>query len=258
MASLTRRLIETVVDLRRLRGLLALPQFIAEYERLRRAGAPLRILDLYPQLGDRVASTPFDPHYLHQAAWLARRLAELRPSRHVDIGSDVRLIATVSAFVPIDFVDFRPLAVTLPGLSCRAGDITALTDLDGSIASLSCLHVIEHIGLGRYGDPLDPDGPSKAAGELSRVVAPGGRLFLSTPIGRKRIEFNAHHVFDPIEIMSSFAPLSLDRFSFVDDAGALRSDATPDEARNARYACGLFEFIAPQAASSPSTTPPSA
>jgi SAM-dependent methyltransferase len=61
--------------------------------------------------------------------------------------------------------------------------------------SLSCLHTIEHLGLGRYGDPLDPEGHLKGLAQLKRLVKPGGRLYLSTPIGPERVEFNAHRIF---------------------------------------------------------------
>lgn len=243
MPHLLRRLLETAIDLRRLRGLLSLPRFAGDYLALRRRGLPLRLRDLYPQLGDHLPRTPFDPHYFHQAAWLCRRLAELAPSKHVDIASDVRLVAAFSAFVPTEFIDIRPLPVSLSGLHCSAGNLTDLARPDHSIASLSCLHVIEHIGLGRYGDPLDPEGPSRAIRELVRVLAPGGRLFVSTPVGRPRVEFNAHHVFDAVEFASRFAPLRLERFDLVDDDGTLRSSVRPEDARHSNYACGLFEFV---------------
>ena len=83
-------------------------------------------------------------------------------------------IGAISGSVPTIFVDYRPLEVRLPGLTCVAGTIEQLPFADVSLRSLSCLHVIEHIGLGRYGDSLDPDGSRKAAVELQRVVAVGG------------------------------------------------------------------------------------
>ncbi len=46
----------------------------------------------------------------------------------------------------------------------------------------SCMHTIEHIGLGRYGDPLDAVGDQTALSELQRVVAPGGSLLIVVPV----------------------------------------------------------------------------
>ena len=209
------------------------------------AGGRADAADLYPCLFDRVASTPFDPHYFFQAAWLARRLADVRPSCHVDIGSSVQMIGVLSASVPVIFVDYRPLRASLPGMWPVAGNIIRLPLRSRSVASLSCLHVIEHIGLGRYGDPCDPEGGEKAARELQRVVAPGGRLFLSLPIGRERVCFNAHRVYLPKNVPKLFPELKLESFSLIDDEGEMRSGIAPTAAPEMEYGCGLFEFSRP-------------
>ena len=85
-------------------------------------------------------------------------------------------------FRAVDFYDFRPAPLSLPDLFAGAADLTALLPFaDNSIHSLSCMHVLEHIGLGRYGDPLDPDGDLKAIGELVlRVVARRFDLLVAT------------------------------------------------------------------------------
>jgi hypothetical protein len=177
------------VDPRQVASLALLPRFLVEFReyRSRSERERVRLLDAYPRLTDRVAHTPFDPHYFYQGAWLARRLRHADPAFHVDAGSSVLMVSVLSAQVPIWFVDYRPLQVDLPGLRCIAGSVTALPFSDASIESLSSLHVIEHIGLGRYGDPLDPQGSINAAHELQRVLKPGGRLYLSVPVGRERV-----------------------------------------------------------------------
>jgi SAM-dependent methyltransferase len=162
------------------------------------------------------------------------------------VGSDLRVVGAVSGFVPTTFIDLRPAAISMPGLDARAGDVTRLPFADGSLPSVSCLHVVEHIGLGRYGDPLDRDGTERACRELARVIAPGGRLYLSTPVGRPRVEFNAHRISAPERVIELVAPLRLRSFAWVDDAGRFQADATPQDAATARYACGLFEFDAPE------------
>src|SRR5207253_10606962 len=74
----------------------------------------------------------------------------------------------------------------------RSSDLLlSLPFADRSVESLSCLHVAEHVGLGRYGDELDPEGTVKAARELQRVVAPAGRLYFALPVGRPRTEFRS-------------------------------------------------------------------
>jgi SAM-dependent methyltransferase len=119
---------------------------------------------------------------------------------------------------------------------------------DDSVPSLSSLHVIEHIGLGRYGDTVDPNGYLKAAAELCRVLAPGGRLLLGTPVGRERVCFDAHRVFDPETIVQAFEELVLAEFLLIDDAGrGVIAGASFEQARRCEYGCGLFVFEKPMA-----------
>ena len=112
----------------------------------------------------------------------------------------------------------------------------------GSVPSLSSLHAIEHVGLGRYGDRVDPDGCFTAMRELARVLAPGGRLYLGTPIGRERLAFNSERVFDPRTIVETLSALRLVSFDAVDDDDRFVAGADPAAFARATYACGLFEF----------------
>jgi SAM-dependent methyltransferase len=104
------------------------------------------------------------------------------------------------------------------------------------------MHVIEHIGLGRYGDPLDPDGSIRAAKELQRVLKPGGHLFLSVPVGRERVCFNSHRIFAPDRIAVLFSGLKLISFSYVSDDGQFFNGRPTAEAAGNEYACGMYVF----------------
>jgi SAM-dependent methyltransferase len=208
-------------------------------------GRALKWKESFPQIFDRSTHTPFDAHYFFQACWLARKLAASGPIVHVDVGSSVSMIAILSGFVSTVFVDLRPLRAKVSGLIGLAGDLLCLPFADASIKSLSSLHVLEHVGLGRYGDALDPSGSGRTAAELVRVLAPGGRLFLSTPTGRERVEFNAHRVFAPATVLGMFESLELLSFSFVDDAGSFHPVGSPNDVAKAEYACGMFEFRRP-------------
>lgn len=228
-------------------GLFNLPRFFSHLRRYRKTYGAENIgwADMQPCLGDWSTHTPFDAHYFYQGAWLSRQLAQSTPVKHVDIGSSVLCISVLSAWVDTIFVDYRPLKADLPGLSSVAGNILDLSFPDDSIESLSCLHVIEHIGLGRYGDPIDPKGSVKAARELQRVLRPGGKLYLSLPVGRERICFNAHRVHSPDSVVKMFPQLKLDEFSYVDDQGQLRVHQILSAANNLEYGCGLFVFEKP-------------
>lgn len=201
-----------------------------------------RISSLRPVLGEDTAVTRVDPHYFYQGAWAARHIAQARPPEHIDVGSDVAMVGFLTSVTNVTFVDLRPLRVQLSGLTVREGTVLELPFTDNSVRSLSCLHVAEHIGLGRYGDPLDPDGTRKACAELSRVLALGGTLYFSLPIGRERTEFNAHRVHRPSTILNYFAGLKLVEFSAVADNRRYIRNADIKGYDEAFYACGLFRF----------------
>lgn len=247
VARFLRRWVLPFADPRQLASFALVPGFLLELRRYRRlsSGEIVRWGDAWPCLLDRVSRTPFDPHYFYQGAWLARRLAETRPPLHVDVGSSVMMVNVLSAAAKTVFVDYRPLPVRLPNLHPVAGDITRLPFTDSCLPSLSCLHVIEHIGLGRYGDPLDSEGSRKGAADLARVLKPGGRLYLSVPVGRERVCFNAHRVLSPGTVARLFSGLRLEQFSFVDDEGVLRESQELPAAAACEYGCGLFVFQKP-------------
>jgi hypothetical protein len=225
-------------------GIFYIPKLFVHWLRFSRIdGAPkIKFSDLQPCLGDWTSYTPFDAHYFYQGAWLARKVVNSKSIDHVDIASSALTISVLSANVDTTFVDYRPLKANLSGLKSVAGNILDLSFKNGSVASLSCLHVIEHIGLGRYGDPLDPEGSVKAARELERIVSEGGSLYLSTPVGRERICFNAHRVFSPLTIVSLFPNLELVDFSFVDDVGEFHQNIELSYAEKLDYGCGMFHF----------------
>lgn len=182
----------------------------------------------------------FDRHYVFHTAWAARILAKIRPEKHVDIASSLYFNTLVSAFVPIDFYDYRVTHLDLSGLQTSFADLKALPFADSSILSLSCMHVIEHIGLGRYGDPLDPQGDLKAMAELKRVLA--GDLLFAVPIGKPKVIFNLHRIYSYEQIIEYFKELKLVEFALIPDSGNLIRNAPPELAAEQGYGCGCFWF----------------
>lgn len=233
-------------------GAAAFPRGAAQYVSSWRAyralpGAErLRLRDAFPQLWDRLPASPYDRHYFPQDVWAARRIADHAPAAHVDVGSRVDFVGFLTAIVEdVTFVDIRPLDARIPRLRGVAGSVLDLPFEDRSLASVSCLHVAEHIGLGRYGDPLDPEGSRKAARELQRVIAPGGQLLFTGPMGAPRVCFNAHRIHDAADVRRWFDELEVVRFAAVTDDGVFREDVEPRDLAGQRYACGMFCLTRP-------------
>ncbi len=226
------------------RRALRFGQFVRDWQAYAGLPGAERLLPIhsFPQLGDDTAETSVERHYFYQAIWAAQRIARSHVQHHVDIGSDHRMVAMLTTHAQVIFTDIRPLAAAVESLANVAGSVTQLPFRDSSVGSLSCLHVAEHVGLGRYGDPLDPLGSRKAAAELSRVLAPGGNLYFSVPVGWSRVEFNAHRVHTPSQILSYFPDLALLEFSVEDDQMQFHANVEPTNYERADYACGLFWF----------------
>lgn len=227
-------------------------RFFREFWRYRQLGGVARIGEAYPCLFDRTTTTGIDPQYFYQMIWAGHQIRKSSPGTHVDVGSDVKFIGMLSVLTRVVFVDIRPLMVEVDGLVCQEGSILALPFQDHSVFSLSSLHVIEHIGLGRYGDPLDPAGAEKACRELIRVLAPGGSLYVSVPVGRPRIQFNGQRVFSVQELLDQFSGLNLVDMAMVDPDGKYHPHISPLEASvfsgmpgKLDYSLGCFVFCRP-------------
>ncbi len=195
----------------RARGLVS---YFSDWRRYGRLPAnprfPVRMKDAYPRIHDKTSTTPVGAVYFYQDAWCAGRVFATKPERHYDIGSKAEMVGIISQFVPTTMIDIRPLTLSLPGLSFQKGDILNLPFADRSIASLSSICVLEHIGLGRYGDALDPFGSEKTVRELIRVLAPKGNLFITVPVDAvDLVYFNAHRAFTRATVMELFAELDL-------------------------------------------------
>lgn len=207
---------------------------------------------LYPCLGDRyVSSGQARGPYFHQDLLVAGRIFENKPLHHIDVGSRVDgFVAHVASFRQISVIDIRPLDSQIKNIAFLQADV--MNELPSkyvqSCDSLSCLHALEHFGLGRYGDPVRWDGYLIGFNNLLTLLRSGGRLYFSVPIGRPRIEFNAHRVFSLSHLMKMFeGQLKVDSFSYVDDNGDLHENTQLSERSiqtncECDLGCGIFEL----------------
>ena len=199
--------------------------------------------NIMPCYWDKTINTDFDHHYVLHTAWASRKVLQIAPKKHIDIASSLYFCTSVSSFVPVEFYDYRPAKIELTNLTTGKGDLTNLHFDSNSIESLSCMHTVEHIGLGRYGEPLDYDGDLKAIAELKRVVKKGGHLLFVVPVGKPKIVFNAHRIYAYEQILKYFEGFDIVEFSLITDdekSGQLIVNASPDLAAEQEYGCGCF------------------
>jgi hypothetical protein len=194
-------------------------------------------------------------HYFHQDLLVARKIHARRPLRHVDVGSRVDgFVAHVAVFRPIEIIDIRPLENEIPNIVVREADLSAPLppDLIDCCDSLSCLHALEHFGLGRYGDPISFEGYRAGFSNLHLILQPGGTLYFSVPMGPQRVEFNSQRVFSLPFLLQLISPLYRIRsFSYVDEKGRLNEDidleaasvGAVDSSFGCRYGCAIFDLV---------------
>jgi SAM-dependent methyltransferase len=216
------------IDVRKFKSIRHIPKYFSDRAAFKKAGGT--ITEIYPVFGDFAEQAGSGKgHYFHQDLLVATFVNTANPVRHIDIASRIDgFVAHVASFREIEVMDIRPLSdVGHANIKFTQADLMAENDETTDIAdSVSCLHAIEHFGLGRYGDPIDPLGHIKAFKNLCRMLKPQGTLYISFPIGQENsVFFNANKSFHPTELLNwSKGLMELVRFDFVDDNGNLNKD----------------------------------
>jgi len=207
----------------------------------RRTNETLRLADFFPWPIDRYCEAGDAGMYFYQDAWCAGHIKTSGIQRHVDVGSSMMFVSTVLQICELLYVDLRPIAINLPTFRYQRGDLMDLPFETGSLESLSSLSVVEHVGLGRYGDKLDPLGTDKACSELARVLAPGGTLYVAVPTASSNSTcFNAHRIFTPDDFMAKFPGLTV-----IEEKYALQNGTIcrcEYDRLNLPFAFGCFAF----------------
>lgn len=204
--------------------------------------------DRYLIFDESTKETSFDRHYVYHPAWAARVLYKTNPSVHYDFSSILYFGAIISSFISIKFFDYRPADLKLDNYSNDFIDLTNLKFGDNSIESLSCMHTVEHIGLGRYGDEIDAFADRKAMKELARVIAPSGNFLFVVPVAaQNRVVFNAHRVYNVQFLIDFYMKEGLKLVEFVlipenQKDGGLVYNPPIELLENQNYGCGCFWF----------------
>lgn len=233
-----------------LRAFMGLPRYLRDYYQFRSGYSGQ--LNIRPCLHDwnKEGGTTKD-EYFWQDFLVARNIFKANPEKHVDIGSRVDgFVAHVASFREIEVFDVRPITTSIPGIKFHCADIMKPVDgKDGYCDSLSCLHALEHFGLGRYGDPVDPKGFERGLVNMSALLRDGGVFYLSVPVGVERVEFNANRVFDPrviVDVAKENA-LQLSNLTVIRKGGIVEAVELDNllltDVEKQQYVLGIFTFI---------------
>jgi SAM-dependent methyltransferase len=232
-----------------LRALRGLPRYMRDFFRFRASYTGR--LELVPCLYDwDEEGVKTKDEYFWQDLLVARMIFEAKPDKHVDIGSRVNFITHVASFREIEVFDIRPITTQVPGVIFKQADLMKpIEGMANYCDSLSCLHALEHFGLGRYGDPIDPIGFERGLINMARLLRGNGVFYLSVPIGIDRVEFNANHVFDPRIIINLATEnfLRLSALTVIHQGGKVETIALDEvqfsDLASKRYTLGIFTFI---------------
>lgn len=234
-------------DPRRLRLLGKLPRFLREYRAFRKAGGVVKTL--FPVISDYDEQAgQMTGHYFHQDLLVAKFVYDANPRRHIDVGSRIDgFVGHIATFREIELVDIRPLPATpYPQIKFLQADMMQPQSMAGIADSVSSLHALEHFGLGRYGDPINPQGHIIGFRNVARLVQPGGKLYIGLPIGRAtEVFFNGLRIMDPADPPTWFEDpdaFVLERFDYVDDAGDLHTEADVAAPLGLIHGCGIYTF----------------
>lgn len=209
------------------------------------------IADSYPILSERSESAgATKSSYFVQDLYVAQKIFENNPQKHVDIGSRIDgFVAHVASFRKIELLDIRKMESKIKNVSFKQADLMDSGNLPIDYCdSISSLHALEHFGLGRYGDPIDPEGHIKGFNNITKILKSSGIFYFSVPMGRQRIEFNAHRVFGmPYLLKLVRKDYDIMSFAYIDDESDLHTDVDlTDENINktfgCEYGCAIFEL----------------
>jgi len=215
------------------------------------SSAEFPITKLYPCYEDKNDDAgALQPHYFFQDLYIAQRIYKNRPEKHIDIGSRIDgFVAHVASYREIEIYDIRPMNISISNVKFTQADLMNLSEKDYECTdSVSCLHALEHFGLGRYGDDICFDGYLFGFQNIYKMLKKGGKFYFSVPMGKQRIEFHAHRVFSIRYLLEMINPYyEIDIFSYIDDENRFHENVSISEKNlsdnfQCQFGCAIFEL----------------
>ncbi len=232
------------INLIKVKNIIYIFKYLLDYLKFNKLG---KVDVIYPVLGEhKERSSKVIKHYFNQDLLVASYIYRKNPKKHVDVGSRVDgFVANVASFRKIEVLDIRDNNFQFKNIIFKKRDITKIDkSLTNYCDSLSCLHTLEHFGLGRYGDELDPYGHIKGFKNLVKILKPGGTLYISFPISENNTTyFNSERSFNPKEILNWSNQLKLVKMDIIDDSEKIFLNVNLYKFnKKISYGCGIYTF----------------
>ena len=234
------------IDISKLISLKNIPRYIFDIIEWKKQSGKINFLfPIINEFNDQSGTAK--GHYFHQDLLVAQYIYANNPKKHIDVGSRVDgFVAHVASFREIEIYDVRELKSDHPNIIFKQHDFMNKNNVKQT-DSVSCLHTLEHFGLGRYNDPINVKGFEIGLENLINLVEKNGLLYISFPVGKQdEIHFNAHRVFHPKSILNFEIVkkrLELINFDCIDDKGDLHKSVSLDYASEKyNFGCGIYTF----------------
>ena len=234
------------IDFKKILNLSSLPRYFKDYFKFKKKGGKTR--NTYICLEDfNNEATEFKNQFFHSDLIVSQKIFEQNPKDHLDIGSRIDgLVSHVASYRSLDFADIRNIKI-FPHKNINIQQIDIGDEnlkIVKKYSSISSVGVLGHVGLGRYGDKVDPYGHLKSFKNISKLADKSAILYLMVPIGKEGVEFNSHRVFKAFNIIEIFKKLNFDliEFNFVDDSGELHLKSNIKETEKLNFGGGIFIF----------------
>ena len=149
-------------------------------------------------------------------------------------GKSVAIIGSITPWYECVVLTYKgkPTTIEYNTIECDDPRIEIFTveEFNANPKTFDCIisiSSIEHDGLGRYGDPINPYGDFEAMQKCKEMLNPGGIFYLAVPVTEDSITFNAHRTYGKIRL-----PKLLSGWKVLNSYGFDESNFTLDSTKN--------------------------
>lgn len=139
---------------------------------------------------------------------------------YIEPGNKTADIGCVSGLYPVmqrtckadvTIVDIRKIELDEDGISSEQMDLSDIVpeEMRERFDLVSSISTVEHAGLGRYGDRIDPAGDFRLVKGIADIIKPGGIFICSVPVGPGCVVYNLNRIYSEFRLNILFKDFEL-------------------------------------------------